>query len=211
MQALTTGIMSSVGLFPRLAVESHRICILLQLQVEATWEDLCRQMLTIRQVFLYMDRSFIMAAPGVRSLFDMGLQLFRTHLAHHPAVCLCCFLLLFETCTLSSAGVLSSASCLSGPCDGAGGGAALTVPSLKDMTTPHAAAMLAKCGRRMCGLPFERRRRMAWQVGSKTTAGLLQLIRAERNGDTVNRLLLAHLLQMLSALGIYQTSFQVLD
>lgn len=123
----------------------------------------------------------------------------------------CCFLLLFESCTLSSAGVLSSASCLSGPCDGAGGGAALTVPSLKDMTTPHAAAMLAKCGSRMCGLPFKRRCRMAWQVGSKTMAGLLQLIQAERNGDTVNRLLLAHLLRMLSALGIYQTSFQVLD
>lgn len=52
---------------------------------------------------------------------------------------------------------------------------------------------------------------MAWQVGSKTMAGLLQLIQAERNGDTVNRLLLAHLLRMLSALGIYQTSFQVLD
>lgn len=47
------------------------------------------------------------------------------------------------------------------------------------------------------------------QVGAKTTAGLLQLIRAERNGDTVNRLLLAHLLRMLSALGIYQTAFQV--
>ena len=47
------------------------------------------------------------------------------------------------------------------------------------------------------------------QVGAKTTQGLLQLIRAERNGDTVNRLLLAHLLRMLTALGIYQTAFQV--
>jgi hypothetical protein len=46
------------------------------------------------------------------------------------------------------------------------------------------------------------------QVGAKTTQGLLQLIRAERNGDTVNRLLLAHLLRMLTALGIYQTAFQ---
>ena len=55
-------------------------------QVEATWEDLCRQMLTIRQVFLYMDRSFVVATPGVRSLFDMGLQLFRTHLAQHAEV-----------------------------------------------------------------------------------------------------------------------------
>ena len=46
-------------------------------------------------------------------------------------------------------------------------------------------------------------------MGAKTTQGLLQLIRAERNGDTVNRLLLAHLLRMLTALGIYQSAFQV--
>lgn len=55
-------------------------------QVEATWEDMCQQMLTIRQVFLYMDRSYVVATPGVRSLFDMGLQLFRTHLAQHREV-----------------------------------------------------------------------------------------------------------------------------
>ena len=48
------------------------------------------------------------------------------------------------------------------------------------------------------------------QVGAKTTAGLLQLIQAERNGDTVNQQLLAHLLRMLSSLGTYQTAFQVL-
>ena len=47
------------------------------------------------------------------------------------------------------------------------------------------------------------------QVGAKATAGLLQLIQAERNGDTVNRQLLAHLLRMLSSLGTYQTAFQV--
>ena len=38
------------------------------------------------QVFLYMDRSYVVATPGVRSLFDMGLQLFRTHLARHREV-----------------------------------------------------------------------------------------------------------------------------
>ena len=43
-------------------------------------------MLTIRQIFLYLDRSYVIAASGVRSLFEMGLQLFRTHLAAHPEV-----------------------------------------------------------------------------------------------------------------------------
>ena len=38
--------------------------------------------------------------------------------------------------------------------------------------------------------------------------GLLQLIEAERRSDTVNRLLLQHLLRMLTALGIYEDAFQ---
>ena len=55
-------------------------------QVGAVWDDTCRQMLTIRQVFTFLDRSFVVAAPGVRSLFDMGLQQFRTHLQARPQV-----------------------------------------------------------------------------------------------------------------------------
>ena len=39
--------------------------------------------------------------------------------------------------------------------------------------------------------------------------GLLGLIEAERRGDSVNRLLLSHLLRMLTALGIYADTFQV--
>ena len=42
----------------------------------------------------------------------------------------------------------------------------------------------------------------------KTVQGLLQLIEAERRSDTVNRLLLQHLLRMLTALGIYEDAFQ---
>lgn len=56
------------------------------MQVEKTWEDLCAQMLTIRQIFLYLDRAYVISASGVRSLFEMGLQLFRNHLAAHPEV-----------------------------------------------------------------------------------------------------------------------------
>lgn len=56
------------------------------MQVEKTWEDLSAQMLTIRQIFLYLDRSYVISATGVRSLYEMGLQLFRKHLAEHPQV-----------------------------------------------------------------------------------------------------------------------------
>ena len=38
--------------------------------------------------------------------------------------------------------------------------------------------------------------------------GLLQQIEAERRGDTVDRVLLGHVLRSLTALGIYQTAFQ---
>ena len=38
------------------------------------------------QVFLYLDRSYVVKATGVRSLFDMGLHLFRNHLAAQKQV-----------------------------------------------------------------------------------------------------------------------------
>lgn len=54
--------------------------------VEDTWNDHCSQMLTIRSIFLYLDRTYVLSASGVKSLFDMGLQLFRVHLSVHPEV-----------------------------------------------------------------------------------------------------------------------------
>ena len=50
------------------------------------WQDHCSQMLTIRSIFLYLDRTYVISDASVRSIFDMGLQLFRTHLATHPQV-----------------------------------------------------------------------------------------------------------------------------
>ncbi len=50
------------------------------------WDDHCSQMLLIRSIFLYLDRTYVLANPNVRSLFDMGLHLFRTHLHAHPEV-----------------------------------------------------------------------------------------------------------------------------
>jgi cullin-4 len=54
--------------------------------VQACWADHCQQMLTLRSIFLYLDRTHAITTAGVRSLFEMGLQLFRTHLAAHPEV-----------------------------------------------------------------------------------------------------------------------------
>ncbi len=55
-------------------------------QMNDAWQDHCSQMLTIRSIFLYLDRTYVISDSTVRSIFDMGLQLFRLHLATHPEV-----------------------------------------------------------------------------------------------------------------------------
>ncbi|KAK4743694.1 hypothetical protein SAY87_010006 [Trapa incisa] len=45
------------------------------------WQDLCNQMLMIRSIALYLDRTYVKQTPNVHSLWDMGLQLFRKHLS----------------------------------------------------------------------------------------------------------------------------------
>ena len=53
-------------------------------QMLHVWGDHCSQMLTLRSIFLYLDRTYVISNSAVRSLFDMGLQLFRTHLRSFP-------------------------------------------------------------------------------------------------------------------------------
>jgi len=54
--------------------------------VQACWTDHCEQMLTLRCIFLYLDRTYVMQAATKKSLWDMGLQIFRTHLSRRPEV-----------------------------------------------------------------------------------------------------------------------------
>lgn len=48
--------------------------------VDQKWQDHCSSMLTLRNVFLYLDRSFVLQMPSLRSIWDMGLELFRLYL-----------------------------------------------------------------------------------------------------------------------------------
>ena len=48
--------------------------------VDECWSDHCDAMLTIRSLFLYLDRTHVTQMPGTRSLWEMGLQLFRKSL-----------------------------------------------------------------------------------------------------------------------------------
>ncbi|KAI8586877.1 ubiquitin-protein ligase, cullin 4 [Geranomyces variabilis] len=45
--------------------------------VHSSWTSFCRQMLLIRSIFLYLDRTYVLQSAGLRSLWDMGLDLYR--------------------------------------------------------------------------------------------------------------------------------------
>ncbi|KAG4398688.1 hypothetical protein GLYMA_08G096100v4 [Glycine max] len=49
--------------------------------VERCWQDLCDQLLMIRGIALFLDRTYVKQTTNVRSLWDMGLQLFSKHLS----------------------------------------------------------------------------------------------------------------------------------
>ncbi|KAL3520226.1 hypothetical protein ACH5RR_018375, partial [Cinchona calisaya] len=65
--------------------QSEDLVVFLSL-VEKCWQDFCGQMLMIRGIALYLDRTYVKQTPNVRSLWDMGLQLFRKHLCLAPEV-----------------------------------------------------------------------------------------------------------------------------
>lgn len=50
------------------------------------WQNHCRQMIMIRSIFLFLDRTYILQTPGISSLWDMGLDLFRIHIVSHPVI-----------------------------------------------------------------------------------------------------------------------------
>ena len=55
-------------------------------QVAALWADHTQAMLTLRSIFLFLDRTYVVPHAAARSLFDLGLQLLRSHLDQHPQV-----------------------------------------------------------------------------------------------------------------------------
>ena len=45
--------------------------------VDRVWQEHCEQMNTVRNIFLYLDRSYALQTPGIRSLWDLGKK--QTH------------------------------------------------------------------------------------------------------------------------------------
>ncbi|KAK7284002.1 hypothetical protein RIF29_13753 [Crotalaria pallida] len=60
--------------------QSQDLVVFLSL-VDTCWQDLCHQMLMIRGIALYLDTTYVKQTITLRSLWDMGLQLFCKHLS----------------------------------------------------------------------------------------------------------------------------------
>jgi len=48
--------------------------------VDTCWHHHCQQMATIRSIFLCLDRTYVIQTSSVKSLWEMGLELFKSHL-----------------------------------------------------------------------------------------------------------------------------------
>ncbi|MCD7473381.1 Cullin-4A [Datura stramonium] len=68
-----------VAALQSLVGQSEDLVVFLSL-VERCWQDFCDQMLMIRGIALYLDRTYVKQTPNAHSLWDMGLQLFRKQL-----------------------------------------------------------------------------------------------------------------------------------
>nr|CCA24461.1 PREDICTED: similar to Cullin4B (CUL4B) isoform 3 pu [Albugo laibachii Nc14] len=68
-------------------------------RVAVLWEDHCNNMLAIRMIFLYLDRTYVMQTPHILSIWEMGLMLLRVEFQNCPQVeqhLIACLLILIE-------------------------------------------------------------------------------------------------------------------
>lgn len=49
-------------------------------KMNETWLAHCNQMIMIRSIFLYLDRTYVLQTPNISSIWDMGLELFSKHI-----------------------------------------------------------------------------------------------------------------------------------
>ncbi|NWX31870.1 CUL4B protein, partial [Notiomystis cincta] len=65
--------------YPFLAVDEPKFVLFLK-KIDKCWQDHCRQMIMIRSIFLFLDRTYVLQNSMLPSIWDMGLELFRTHI-----------------------------------------------------------------------------------------------------------------------------------
>ncbi|XP_071163258.1 cullin-4A-like [Mytilus edulis] len=55
-------------------------------KMDNIWQSHCRQMIMIRSIFLFLDRTYVLQTSSVMSIWDMGLDLFRSNIVGHHIV-----------------------------------------------------------------------------------------------------------------------------
>ncbi|XP_046371924.1 cullin-4A-like [Haliotis rufescens] len=54
--------------------------------IDNCWQNHCRQMIMIRSIFLFLDRTYVLQNSAILSIWDMGLDLFRANIISHKTV-----------------------------------------------------------------------------------------------------------------------------
>lgn len=54
--------------------------------MDTCWQSHCRQMIMIRSIFLFLDRTYVLQNSAILSIWDMGLDSFRNHIVGHRIV-----------------------------------------------------------------------------------------------------------------------------
>uniref|UniRef100_A0A8C2WUS2 Cullin 4B n=1 Tax=Cyclopterus lumpus TaxID=8103 RepID=A0A8C2WUS2_CYCLU len=49
-------------------------------KIDTCWQDHCRQMIMVRSIFLFLDRTYVLQNSMLPSIWDMGLELFRFYI-----------------------------------------------------------------------------------------------------------------------------------
>ncbi|XP_059823722.1 cullin-4B-like isoform X2 [Hypanus sabinus] len=55
-------------------------------KINKCWQDHCQQMIMIRSIFLFLDRTYVLQSSMLPSIWDIGLELFRTHIINDKTV-----------------------------------------------------------------------------------------------------------------------------
>lgn len=55
-------------------------------ELDCVWNDHCQEMLTIRGIYLYLDRTHVIHNTEVKSIWDMGVSFFRVQFLEHKRV-----------------------------------------------------------------------------------------------------------------------------
>lgn len=50
------------------------------------WQSHCRQMIMIRSIFLFLDRTYVLQNQSISSIWDLGLDMFRNHIVSNESV-----------------------------------------------------------------------------------------------------------------------------